>query len=54
MTFRQGLQKKFGKGLLGSLLLYPRIWHIFECFAREYEKTLSAEQRKAFRRVFGE
>lgn len=58
MTFRQGLAKKFGpRSLLGRLIgpnLYARIWHVFECFAKEYEKGLSEEERKRFRRVFGE
>lgn len=58
MTFKQGLEKKFGpKSLLGKLLgpnIYVRAWHIFECFAREYEKGLSTEERKKFRKVFGE
>lgn len=58
MTFRQGLAKKFGpRSLLGRLIgpnLYARIWHVFECFAREYEKTLTPEQKKEFRKVFGE
>lgn len=54
MTFKQALQKKFGKGLLARLLLYPRIWHIFDVYVREYEKGLNQEQKLHFRRVFGE
>lgn len=54
MTFRGALSKKFGKGILRSIFLYPRIWHIFRIYAGEYEKTLSPEQKKEFRRIFGE
>lgn len=58
MTFRQGLAKKFGpRSLLGRLLgpnLYARIWHIFDIYAREYEKRLTPEQKREFRKVFGE
>lgn len=58
MTFRQALAKKFGpRSILGKLLgpnLYARIWHIFEIYVREYERGLSEEERKKFRRVFGE
>lgn len=54
MTYRQALRKKFGAGLLGSLLIYARAWHIFNFYAREYEKTLSDEGRAEFRRFFGE
>ena len=58
MTFRQALAKKFGpRSLLGKLLgpnLYARIWHIFQMYAREYEKGLSPEDRASFRRMFGD
>ena len=58
MTFRQALAKKFGpRSLISRLIgpnIYARAWHIFECFAKEYEKGLSPEQKKEFRKVFGE
>ena len=54
MTFKQGLKKKYGRGLLGSLFLYLRIWHLFQIYAREYEKSLDQEGKRKFREVFGE
>lgn len=45
--------KKFGRGLLARVALAPRLLHIFEQFAREYEKGLSEEEKVSFRRVFG-
>jgi hypothetical protein len=54
VTFRQAIRKKYGQGLLKRLLLAARILHVFDAYAREYEKGLSEEQRKAFRKVFGE
>ena len=46
MTFYQAVRKKFW--------LAARILHVFEFYAREYEKGLSAEERKRFREFFGE
>jgi len=53
VTLRGALQKKFGRGLLKSIFLYPRIWHVFSIYAREYLKDASPEERVRFERIFG-
>lgn len=53
MTLRGALQKKFGQGVLHSLFLYPRIWHVFQIYAREYLKGASPEEKLRFERTFG-
>jgi len=54
VTFVQAIRYKYGRGLLRKLLLAPRILHVFDAYAREYEKGLGEEERKRFRRVFGD
>ena len=46
MTYKQAVRKKF--------LLWLRVWHHFNTYAREYEKTLTPEQKITFRKFFGE
>ncbi len=53
MTFRGALSKKFGKGILRSILLYPRIWHVFTIYAVEYKKVATPEEWSRFKKVFG-
>lgn len=53
MTFRGALWKKFGKSILRSIFLYPRIWHVFTIYANEYKKVATPEEWAKFKKVFG-
>ena len=53
MTLRGAIKKKFGRGILRSIFLAPRIWHVFSIYAVEYKKVATPEEWAKFKKVFG-